>query len=233
MDKSASFIQSELAIELDFDKKVQRVHTVPDVVAEAYEDSLHRSNAQKYLRFRHIPKWAALMLGVGYDDLQKSLMVPMRNVFSGKIQGFFRQFLDDESREKDCEEAGKTVMRPSKLWTYERCYVVEGYTDAAMLLRFMMANNRLDGVPIALGGASFSKEHATYLRQYNNIVVAFDHDFAGERGKNALLKVLADHPRVFELDYPDHRKDPGEIKVSDTVKNKLSLTKPQKLIFTP
>lgn len=230
VEKSTAYIQEQLDLQFDFKKKVQEVHNVPDVVAEAYRDCIHRSVAEKYLRSRRIPKWVALMLGIGYDDLQKSIMVPMRNVYSGKTQGFFRQYLDDESREKDCDDAGKTVMVPEHIWTFDRCYVVEGFSDAARLIHCLVLNDRLDGVPVALGGASFTKEHALFLRKFSNIVVAFDHDFAGERGKNYLLKSLSDHPRVFELDYPMERKDPGEILPDDRVVTKLSLTKPQKLL---
>lgn len=229
-DRSSAYIQEQLEIQFDFNKTTQKVHAVPDVVAEAYRNSLPKSAAEKYLRIRKIPKWVAMMYGVGYDEIQKSMMVPMRNVYSGKVQGFFRQFIDDDSREKDCDEAGKTIIAPERIWTYDRCFVVEGFSDAAILLRNLIHHTDIMGVPIALGGAAFTKEHATYLRQFKDIVLAFDHDFAGDRGKNYLLKELKDYPRVFELDYPKACKDPGELRMDDDIKVILSLTKPNKLI---
>lgn len=204
---------------------------IPSVVAEMYVQSFPGSLANKYVRWRKEPTWAANLFELGYDELHKALTLPMKDVNNGRVRGYslvnFLGDFSDVTKNKVCEQANATVSTILGYRSYKSCVVVEGLFDAMRIVSLAGNGNRvLQGLcPVILNTAIPTDEQVRFIRSFDSITLALDHDDAGTRGREWLVKALHDRSMVFNLEYPEERKDPGEIKFDDILARSLVLQK--------
>lgn len=231
--KAVELVQENVEIKLDVQQLLEYRGGecyIPDAILETYTEALPNSMASRYLRYRKTPPWAARMLGIGYDHLNRSMTVPMRNVNTGKVQGFalyiFGGTFEEVDKEKRDANSSESITVPVNYRKYSSCIVVEGAFDAMNFMKLYGLTPSFKNVcPVVLNTSHASKSQLNFIRaNFDKIILGLDHDFAGKKGTQELLKSLRDRSKVFEFVYPEEVKDLGELRRSDDVHLKLFLT---------
>ena len=174
--------------------------------------------ARKYLHSRGIPPFLLRAAGVGYDDYDKQVMIPIRSVQSpGDFIGFdSRGFYagDDEGVEKRlylAEGSKKKAMLafPQNFRRLPGIIVSEGFFDMARIFMWLVDSGRTgDYGVVGFCGAGCSDEQFRFLARFDKVVLAGDRDLAGERFEMKIKERLGFSIPVSYLDYA--AEDPGE-----------------------
>lgn len=223
-ERAQEFVNAKVDVKLELrDQVKRRVSFVPDAVAEAYEYCFDGSLGARYVKSRGVPKWAAKLWQLGYSDLERALVVPMRNAANGKIQAYTSiVFQGDELFKSKPPDCGAAVTVPSNYKAFENALVVEGYIDGIKAAMAMWSKG-MRIVPIAVNTAMPSKEQLKLIRGYKRVYIGMDHDPAGEKGAEYLRRQLRDKAFVYEFIYPELLKDPGELTEEHEIAVKLIL----------
>lgn len=194
-------------------RKEEKPEPVPEVLVEAYEAALTNSRTSRYCRSRNIPRFILECFGVGHDQLNLQMMIPMRSIHSGKVMGFDTRgfFAESEAEEKSSslpKGLKSRVMLCPKDWRKKsRVVLVEGFFDAARVLMWLMRSGMEKYTVVAFGGVSVSDKQLEFLSRFDRIVLGYDNDKAGLRACEKLQKRLA-HLPLYRLLFDG--EDPGE-----------------------
>jgi DNA primase len=225
-EKAFALIHEQIDIKLEMpERRERRAEAVPTAVVEMFEECFDKSLADKYLKYRGMPKWAAKMWGLGYSDLDKALMIPLRGAESLKVQGYlsvqFRGSFEDVIKLKP-EDAGEAVTVPRNFQTFTDAVIVEGWADAIKAGEALWKIG-VRALPIAINTVFPTKAQLRFIRHFHKVYLGFDHDEAGRKGHDCMRRALRDKAYVFEFVYPEVLKDPGELSQDHEVQVKLLL----------
>ena len=227
--RAFEIVNENVDIKLEAERAKPKVsQAVPDAVQDMYEACFAGSIAAKYAKFRGVPRWASKLWGLGFDELNTALVVPMRGTADGKIYGHFSIALqgtfDEVYRSKQCDEAGKTVTVPADFarHSYQDCVVTEGIFDGVKAAEALWKKG-ITAMPVVLNTAYPAKEQLGFIRRFKRVCLGLDHDAAGLRATEYCRKQLADKAFLYDFVYPENRKDPGMLEPGDDVSIKLSV----------
>jgi DNA primase len=185
---------------------------IPQPLLDAYTAALRDSRTARYCRSRGIPRFVLESFGVGHDQLNLQMVIPVRSLVTGEVIGFdTRGFLSESEpveKSSTLPEGGKSVagILPFDYKQKRNIVVVEGFFDAARTYMWLL-RERLNYTVVAFGGVSITPQQMEFLSGYDRIAVGYDLDSAGIRGGNKLLKELSYAP-LQQLTFTG--KDPGE-----------------------
>ena len=223
-ERAAELIQSKVDIKLEVREPYKRkVTSVPDAIVEMYEECFDQSLGEKYMKYRGVPKYLSKLWQLGYADLERSLVIPLRNTETGNIQSYtsvqFQGSFDEVFKSKPAD-AGSGVTVPSNYKSFTNALVVEGYIDG-MKAAEVMWKMGMDVVPVALNTAFPTKEQMRFIRRFERVIIGLDHDESGRKGFEHIRRQLRDKAYVYELIYDEHLKDPGQLTAESVVATKL------------
>jgi hypothetical protein len=207
------------------ERQARKIEVVSDAIVEMYEDCFDNSMGEHYIAHRGVPKWAAKLWGLGYSDLTRSMVIPMLNTVSERVQDYmslkFEGGYTDVLKLKP-ENAGAAVVVPKNYKAFENAVVVEGLIDA-MKAGLAMWSQGILAVPVALSTVFPTAEQLKFVRRFNRVYLGFDHDEAGTKGRDVCRRAFRDKAFLYDLVYPEELKDPGELGIQHAVSVKLIL----------
>ena len=223
--RAKEIIEESVDIKLEADAKPEHVdRPVSDAIQEFYEYSFPGSLAEKYTKYRGIPKWATKMWQFGFDELNTALVVPMRNTMNGKIMGHLSVAIQGSFEEvfksKNCDHAGTTVTTPDNYAAFDSCVVVEGPVDGVKAAEVMWRQD-IKAVPVTLNTAYPSNDQLNFIRRFKRVILGLDHDSTGQRAREFCVGKFKDKALLYDFVYPEARKDPGELTPDDKIGLKL------------
>jgi hypothetical protein len=221
MHKAREFVLDRIKVVIDpaklFREKRGEPEPVPEVLLAAYEAALTNSRTARYCRGRGIPRFILESFGVGHDQLNLQMTIPMRSIRTGEVLGFDTRgfFTESEAEEKSSSlpdgVKGEVVMAPKGYARKRKVVVVEGFFDAARVLMWLLRSGKIDYTVVGFGGSGISEKQLHFLSTYDRIVMGYDLDKAGKRACESMLKKLS-HIPLYRLLFD--KSDPGESSLS-------------------
>lgn len=195
--------------------------------------------ARRYLERRGVPAWQVARWGVGYaaqGRLAGRVVIPVRDAAGRPRTYMARSFTGDEPKyltPRMAERPDLGALFGVLGWeeaSHDVVYAAEGAFNA---LAFERAFERAfdaqgcDHVAVAaLGGASdLQAAHVALLSQFRLVVLASDHDAAGDRAAERLAFALGRHARVARLELP---RDADEMEPAELRARALDVALPER-----
>jgi hypothetical protein len=221
LGKARDLVRERLKIVVNYERLFRepdkREFAVPDAVLQAYRGALSKSRTLRYCKSRGIPRFVLETFGVGHDQLNHQMMIPLRAISDSRVMGFDTRgfFTEAEAPEKSTiVPAGfkdAVVVAPVCYRKRNNVILVEGFFDAARTFLWLLKSGRSDYVPVSFGGVHVSDKQLQLLSRFDRVVLGQDNDLAGMKSVDSVAKKLSNIP-LYRLCFDG--KDPGESPLS-------------------
>lgn len=173
--------------------------------------------ALPYLSSRGVDPRTATLWGVGYDSVERRVMIPVRSP-EGTLLGAVGRAIDSRNK-----------LAYKNYWNFDRRYAVlgahmikgrvavvcEGTLDPIVLSAHLGEAGLLDTHwPVSTMGTEATRQQVDVLvRTSSSLLIAFDNDKAGMSGRSRLIRMIGGRLPVFAVRYEANMRgeDPASL----------------------
>lgn len=212
------YVRGLLEISTDDIKRLintdERRVEIPSSTLTMLKEWLHDSPALSYAKSRGIPRYVLEMFNAGYEPLENALTVPIYALPSlDRVVGLDMRIFTVDGVDKHMEVApkqrNKALIIPVNVpITWRGIIIVEGFFDAANVLRWLLETERVKDYTVAATcGNQLSLHHAKFFSRFDRVCSGFDADKGGDKARSKLAELIPALPfQRLEFD----GGDPGE-----------------------
>lgn len=172
----------------------------------------------RYTLDRGFTKEIAVKYEIGYDKSQRRIIMPIRDL-EEKIVGLYGRTIDEDNEVKylvfnytdnfevEGFDRGLVIYRNKTDQRKKKVLVVESGLDVP----WADQNGLTEQVDVfAILSAKMTRIQADMLAKYEEVILALDKDYAGEKGTELAIKYLQNRTKLSLAHYPSGCKDLGD-----------------------